>query len=189
MHHTFACKYAVVTLSNGTRKIQRQSMSLEEVKQYLLRVFIEKPGNMVSPCWEWPGFKTKRGYGVIGHRGRVYRVHRWFWEMVNGPFDSKFEVCHACDNPSCYNPEHLFLGTHRDNMGDAARKNRIVSHCGEKSGLAKLTNSQVKEIRRLYKPGKFYPGKLSASKIASRFGISKSMVYMIGLGHNWKHLL
>lgn len=85
-------------------------------------------------CWEWQGAKSTSGYGHTTYRkDRCVRAHRasylvWIEEIPNG-----FFVCHKCDNPICINPEHLFLGTHEQNMKDMKNKNRACK--GEKSHL------------------------------------------------------
>lgn len=109
-------------------------------------------------CWPWTGHKDKKGYGVFHPcRGRGQRAHRLMYGHANnvslGPRDI---VCHRCDNPSCVNPSHLFLGTHADNRADCVAKGRQAK--GEKNGRSILTDAQVVEIRRLY-----IPRKMSAS--------------------------
>jgi len=84
-------------------------------------------------CWTWAGATWGRGYGAFKHEGRQVYAHRFAWEMAKGPIPAGLFVCHHCDNPLCVRPDHLFLGTHTDNMRDASRKGRLygwhVTHC------------------------------------------------------------
>ena len=100
---------------------RREKLTLEDAKAKLIAYrLVNKSG-----CWIWIGSKTKSGYGVIWFDGKYHRVHRVAALMyLNHPLNSDLEVCHKCDTPLCYNPEHLFIGTHTDNMRDMVAKGR-----------------------------------------------------------------
>ncbi len=78
-----------------------------------------------SKCWIWKGAKTKRGYGHLSFLGKHVLAHRLMWILTFGAIHDGLEVCHSCDNPPCVNPEHLWLGTHSQNMKDAFKKGRL----------------------------------------------------------------
>lgn len=77
-------------------------------------------------CWEWQG-PTNHGYGYIRIDGPKRYMHRFSWELHNGEITDGLFVLHKCDNPSCVNPDHLFLGTQRDNVYDCIAKGRHVN--------------------------------------------------------------
>lgn len=79
-----------------------------------------------NSCHEWIRGKNRGGYGKITYKTKGYRAHRLAYEVANGDFNKKLHVLHKCDNPSCVNPEHLFLGTHQDNMRDRDKKGRNI---------------------------------------------------------------
>lgn len=82
-------------------------------------------------CWNWLGARTKTGYGRFAVRTlsgvKSFRAHRYAWEITNGPIPEDKELCHRCDNRLCVRPQHIFLGTHQENMADASAKGRLAT--------------------------------------------------------------
>lgn len=137
-----------------------------------------------NSCWLWEGRLTKAGYGQISHRGTPIYTHRLSWEIHKGSIPKKMEVCHHCDNPACVNPDHLFIGSHRDNMHDMLSKNRgstagLADQRGEKHPGAKITEDIVRAIRQRLR------SKESHSSIAKDLGISRPTVTAINCGRLW----
>lgn len=129
-------------------------------------------------CWLWRGVTNRPKIQVAN--GRPHQLAaRLVWEWTYGP-PGNFEVCHHCDEPRCVRPDHLFLGTHADNMADAKRKGRLRA-VGNKS-RAKLSPSDVLEIRRLYEEGH------GTSEIARRFGVVRGTIGFILNGTTWSEV-
>lgn len=108
--------------------------------------------NSVKPskCIEWWRSKHRNGYGQAYDRFEKKQVlaHRLIWQECFGPIPVGMFVLHRCDNRSCVNPEHLFLGSHQDNMTDMLKKGRSNSPRGEEKWCAKLTQADVEGMRK-----------------------------------------
>lgn len=102
-------------------------------------------------CIEWTGCRDEFGYGMRRVNGKVRRLHLIAYEEAKGPIPKGLVVRHKCDNPSCYNPDHLELGTRADNVKDRDVRGRTAK--GVKVGCAKLTPEIVSEAKRLYASG------------------------------------
>jgi hypothetical protein len=101
-----------------------------------------------NDCWNWTASKTIEGYGWIGDGNKhMTKAHRVSYAIHFGPIPAGMLVCHHCDNPSCVNPKHLFLGFDKDNNGDKSAKGRCNVPFGEKCHSAKLTPEIVRIIR------------------------------------------
>jgi hypothetical protein len=83
----------------------------------------------VTDCWEWLGARLRAGYGVKRHNGERWLVHRLSYTLTYGPVPDGLQVLHRCDNPGCFNPEHLEVGSQSKNMRDAYDRRRKVARC------------------------------------------------------------
>lgn len=86
--------------------------------------------NAPNGCWEWTGYTNNRGYGSLHFQGKAHRSHRFSYQLHYGVDPKDLYVCHKCDNPSCVNPKHLFLGSQTDNMQDKIIKGRDINTLG-----------------------------------------------------------
>lgn len=134
-------------------------------------------------CWEETNHsKDRDGYSYITRRGKIIGIHRYMYKKYIGPIPDKMFVCHHCDNPSCINPSHLFLGTTQDNTRDRNNKNRQAK--GIKIGRSKLTPEKVIDLRNKYIPGRHG----NMRELCKEFNISSSMFYVIIHNKCWKYL-
>ncbi len=135
-------------------------------------------------CWEWTAHKNWLGYGRIGESvtRKILYAHRVSYTIHYGPIPDGLCVLHKCDNPGCVRPDHLFLGTEKDNAIDRQNKGRSNPCKGERHGRAKVTDSDIREMRRLDKLG------WAHADIARRFGLSQPQVSGIISGKYWGHI-
>lgn len=151
-----------------------------------------KKVNKTTECWLWTAYKTDNGYGYTWDGSRNQLAHRLCWKLTRGEIPDGLCVLHHCDVPACVNPDHLFLGTHLENMADRDAKGRQPkgdqngAHTrpdrlprGSKHGQAKLSEHQVLEIKAAQ--GRQH-------EIAKRYGVSQTLVSAIRRGVKWAHI-
>lgn len=130
-------------------------------------------------CWVWKGgLEPKTRYGICNYNLKKEGAHRISWRLHFGAIPKGKLVCHKCDNRPCVNPNHLFIGTIKDNHHDAMRKGRNVK--GERVGNSKLTEAKVRQIRA---------SNLGCIRAARFFGVSKGTILRVRSRKGWKHVL
>lgn len=157
--------------------------------------------NSSSGCWDWTAYINKWGYGTFGFSGDTWLVHRVSWTEHNGPIPEGLLVCHHCDNPKCVRPDHLFLGTDKDNSDDKRKKGRWTSGhrprgkdhwCaripssiprGERNGHAKITDDDVRFIRKSFKRGV-----VTYKMLGEKFGMDYTNIRAIVKRRTWRHI-
>lgn len=133
-----------------------------------------------SGCWLWTASINASKYGTL-NRGpfRSALAHRFSYERFVGEVPDELRVCHSCDNTYCVNPDHLFVGTVRDNVYDRIKKGRSNYVHGEKIAAAKLREFEVADILRDRRP---------IAKIADSYGVHESTIEKVFKGVTWKHI-
>lgn len=131
-----------------------------------------------SDCWWWLGATTKQGYGHIirggGQRNGYIQAHRAAWELLVGPIPDGLCLCHHCDNKHCVRPEHLFLGTKKDNKQDYAKKR--LGYSRGRYFNARLRAWQVRVIKRT---------RTSTAVLSQRFGVSQRYIRTLRQDKGW----
>lgn len=146
-------------------------------------------------CLLWTGSVASNGYGRFKENRKHFAAHRFSFELHHGRSLRRSDlVCHNCDVRNCVNPDHLFVGTQKDNIADAMRKGRMACQrqgwagtrknpLGSMNGLAKLTEESVHEVRRMRAMG------ATQQAIADKFGVSQASISSVLLGKTWSHVL
>lgn len=146
----------------------------EELARFWSRVQVGEP----DECWSWLACLTTAGYGQIQAGSKMVYAHR-ISASIHGMEPKGFCVCHKCDNPSCVNPSHLFLGTHAENMADCRRKGRAAK--GGKNGTSKLCAMDIPKIRKRLRDGE------SQGNVARSLGVDQTTIWAIAHGKTWVH--
>lgn len=136
-----------------------------------------------STCWLWTGYTDKDGYGRFRLGKTNVGAHRYSYRIFYGGIGAKLSVCHTCDNPSCVNPAHLWLGTNKDNVRDMFAKGRQPLRAGSRHHKAKLEEWQIPLIRKMIR-SKLW----KQYQIADIFKVTQGCIGSISVGHSWKHL-
>jgi hypothetical protein len=154
------------------------SWPAKDVARFWAKVKIGDAGQ----CWLWLKSKRRHGYGQFSAPGRIIRpAHKVAYELATAQrVPPGMLVCHRCDNPSCVNPAHLWLGSHKDNMRDMAAKGRQVT--GERMWTAKLTPDKVLAIRAEPRRRGVIP------YLAEKYGVSERTISRVRERLRWRHV-
>lgn len=125
-----------------------------------------------NECWEWTASRTLGGYGQMEIAGKFWSAHRMAWVVARGQIPDGVFVLHKCDNPKCVNPQHLFLGSAKDNASDRDRKGRGVT-CQDGKMPVKFTSEQISSIKL------DRAGGMKIAELMTKYGISRQYVQRI----------
>lgn len=150
------------------------------IERFLLKVFKDPKTN----CWDWMGGLRGKGDGAFSINGKTFSAHRISYMLFKGEIEHKLHVLHSCDNPMCVNPDHLSLGTNKDNMQDMVRKGRKNKAKGAENAWAKLIDADVINIRAIYR----YTN-ITMVNLARIYKITHTTLQKILLGTAWKHVM
>ncbi|MCK5517189.1 MAG: HNH endonuclease [Desulfobulbaceae bacterium] len=153
-------------------------------REAALKTLVKKLKISDKGCWEWQGSKTI-GYGTV----KIPEIYGDFKILVHRLSVVAFKgeaikgglfVCHHCDNPKCFNPDHLFLGTQKQNLEDCSSKGRTMT--GSRNGNSKYSSDDIEEVKALLSKGK------TGVEISKLTGMSRTHISRIRKGYTWAHV-
>lgn len=144
--------------------------------------FIDKLVETSSGCIEWTGCLCGE-YGRVGLNGKSWPTHRASYAMFNGPIPEGLVVRHKCDNPPCCNPQHLEIGTKKDNAQDMVKRGRCNPPRGERSAIHKLTRKIVSQIKT-----HLLNGTMNQLELATLYGVCHNTIHSIRMGISWANI-
>jgi|SRR6185503_9585571 len=164
---------------------KRPCKTKEEYYEHVKKELLTKR-NVVGECWEFTGQIDNKGYGrrtfTIEGKKSKRPVHQIAYRLWKGDIIKDFYVCHTCDNRKCFNPDHLWVGTTKENLQDMRVKGRSNERKGENHPKAKLTKNDVLDIRKDYENG------ISMASMARKYSVSTVAIDYICKRKNWKHI-
>lgn len=185
-------KKRAVHCSNKCRGVSIQGVQKDYIvklknlteEQHTFRLKESFENNVIKGpgCWDFNGKTRTDGYAALEYKGRRMLVHRASWLIHYGVIPDGIFVLHKCDNRKCSNPDHLFLGTQKDNIFDMVSKGRNRYVSGEKIVQSKLKTEQVIKIKKLLAQN------ISNKKIAESFNINHCTVSDIKNNKTWKQV-
>lgn len=175
-------KTSTTTCSKRCSNFIKWKRKRGNIRDYLINKIINYSSKDHSTgCWNWNKGKSDRGYAEISINARKERANRISYQVFIDEVPPHLFVCHTCDNPGCVNPDHLYLGTHQDNVDDKLDRDRQPR--GEEIKLAKLTEKDILKIRALWKEGF-----MSQESIAREFGVCQTTISRVILRQTWTHV-
>ena len=154
-----------------------------QIDKHRLALFLAKfEEKSCDECWEWAAATNEHGYGVFWNGERLEKAHRYAYRILFGALAPEADVLHACDNPGCVNPFHLYEGDAASNVADMWAKGRatLVIQRGSAQAGAKLSDAKVASIRARYKSGG-----VSQRMLAREFGVTQRTIWRVVNGKNW----
>jgi hypothetical protein len=136
----------------------------------------------LSDCWVWKKSIDSGGYGLLWWKGKHYKAHRVSYEVYKGSIPSGSLACHWCDNRKCVNPNHLFLGSQKDNVQDCISKDRFHRGIGERNNNAKITKTVAQKIKKMLECG------CKVRIIAYECYTTESIINNIKYGKTWTNV-